>query len=278
MKLANLLQFRNSILEHQVEELQETNASLIEDVEWDMDAISKLEDALREAQIERTAAFKEVLDPDAQQSCVQNRTGSVELSTAASSDDKSTDTDMIESGSSQSGRDANADVRTHWTFDQNVQGLLRTHKGCIREGRAKAFYFFPRAALVLLESSPLRLYQFPQGSTLFQIYEDLVRRYNRELRDDPVFQILEILELWDCLGVQYPDKVRDEVMRIGLPDLNVVAEFGDGIPLAASEAFHDADKGLNVESWQDCKKMLLSSLLNGRGTSTIQANQRGRST
>jgi hypothetical protein len=251
MKLANLLQFRNSILEHRVEELQETNASLIEDVEWHVDAISKLEDALREAQMERTAAFKEVLDLDAQLSCVQKRAGSVKVSTAASSDDESTDTDMADSGPSQSDRGANADVLTHWTFSQNEQGLPRIHEDCTRDGRAKAFCFFPRTALVLLESSPLRWYQFPQGSTLLQIYEDLVRRYNRELRDDPVFQILEILELWDCLGVQYPDELHDEMIRIGLPDFNTVSEIGSDIPLAASEAFHDADEGLNVESWQD---------------------------
>jgi hypothetical protein len=58
MRLANILQLRNSTLEHEVQDLQDTNVSLLEDVEWHIDAIAKLEDTLREAQIERAVAFK----------------------------------------------------------------------------------------------------------------------------------------------------------------------------------------------------------------------------
>lgn len=104
MRLANILQLRNSTLEHEVQDLQDTNVSLLEDVEWHIDAIAKLEDALREAHIERAVAFQEVLDLDAQLYRAQNCPGSAVVLLAASSDGESTDTNASDSGSSQAGK------------------------------------------------------------------------------------------------------------------------------------------------------------------------------
>jgi hypothetical protein len=116
---------------------------------------------------------------------------------------------------------------------------------------AKAFYFLPRTALILLESSPPRSYRFPRGFTLHHIYQDLVCRYNKDSSDDPIFQILEILGMRDYLGIRLPDTIRDEVIKIGVPGLDTVPDDADDIPLAAWEVFNNANESLNVESWQD---------------------------
>jgi hypothetical protein len=62
VKIARLLQLRNSYLEHQIWELQDSNDSLIEDVQWHVEALDKLEEQLREAHAEHAAALAEVLD------------------------------------------------------------------------------------------------------------------------------------------------------------------------------------------------------------------------
>lgn len=129
--------------------------------------------------------------------------------------------------------------------------MPRVYKKFTGDGRAKAFYFLPRTALILLESSPPRSYQFPRGFTLHHIYQDLVCRYNKDSSDDPIFQTLEILGMRDYLGIRLPDTIRDEVIKIGVPDLDAAPDDVDDIPLAAWEVFNDANEGLNVESWQD---------------------------
>ncbi|KAF3053841.1 hypothetical protein E8E11_010820 [Didymella keratinophila] len=249
MKLANILQLRNSTLEHEVQDLQDTSASLLEDVKWHVDAMVKLEDALEEAQIERAAAFKEVLDLDAQLSRAQNCAGSAVVPSATPSDGDSTDSNTSEAGSSRSG---DHEALKYWTFVQDASGLSRAYRKATGDGRAKSFYFLPRTGLILLENSPRRSYQFPRGFTLHHIHHYLVYHWNEYSSDDPIFRILEILGMRDYLGIRLPDIISNEVIKIGVPDLDTVPGDADDIPLAAWEVFNDTNGGLKVESWQDC--------------------------
>src|SRR5690242_3842292 len=104
MELASVLQTRNMALEHQVNELHDTNASLIEDVQWHLEAVSKLEDVLKEAQIEKAATFKEVLDLDARLTRAQDGAGSAITPPSASIDSEATESDMADSDGFQSGK------------------------------------------------------------------------------------------------------------------------------------------------------------------------------
>lgn len=261
MELASVLQTRNRALEYQVNELQDTNASLIEDVQWHIEAVSKLEDALKEAQIERAAAFKEVLDLDARLTRAQDIAGSAITSPSASVDNESTESDMADSEALQSGEGIDLHIVRHWTSIGDAQRLPRVQRKSAGDEQAKYFYFFffPRAALILLESSPRRSYQFPRGSTLYQIHRDLVRRYNRDSADDPIFQILEILGMREYLGIRLPDTVRDEVIKIGVPYLDKIPDADDDIPLVAWEVFNDANEEFNVEGWEDWYDAVQSS-------------------
>ena len=97
VKLASLLQMRNGYLEHQIRELQNSNDSLTEDVQWHVEALGELEGQLREAQAERAAALAEVLDVRNGEVAVMN--GYVPSSPVVD-DEESTYTDMASSGPS----------------------------------------------------------------------------------------------------------------------------------------------------------------------------------
>lgn len=259
MELASVLQTRNMALEHQVNELHDTNASLIEDVQWHLEAVSKLEDVLKEAQIEKAATFKEVLDLDARLTRAQDGAGSAITPPSASIDSEATESDMADSDGFQSGKGVDLDILRHLTSIGDARSLPRVHRKCAGDERARSFYFSPRAALILLESSPRRPYQFLRGSTLYQIHRDLVRRCNRDSADDPIFQILEILGMREYLGIWLPDTVRDEVIKIGVPYLDKIPDADDDIPLVAWEVFNDANEEFNVEGWEDWYDAVQSS-------------------
>ncbi|KAH6642028.1 hypothetical protein C7974DRAFT_446357 [Boeremia exigua] len=247
MQLAGLLQMRNSYLEHQVREVRDTNDSLAEDVAWLVDVQARLEEELREVQSDRIAAWTEARNLQAQLPSSQKHDAAME---SGASDGESTYTDMTMSGSSELSACCNIDAGTKISHSSH-QRSSPTHRTPAQDNfdspqaprtslppptiQAHAFYFFPRTSLILLTTpQSTTTYHFPPGTMLPQIHQSLISQFHDAVKHDPVFQIMHILDVREYLGIQTPDPVNDELIRIDLPDL-ACPDNGGGAPMAAWE-------------------------------------------
>ncbi|KAF1355906.1 hypothetical protein EJ07DRAFT_158224 [Lizonia empirigonia] len=236
MKLASLLQMRNSYLEHQVRELHETNESLTGDVEWLVDALDKVEDRLREAQYGHAAALAEVLDLKVRVAC---STKGQESDDGVSNDGDIAYTDMTSSDpDARSVRDIERMRRsTAQDIDPGYPPPIDAPNLSAKpfsSPPAQGFYFYPSSSIITVMTEIPQSIQWPPGTSLPEIRDDLIFRHEHGVENEfHLAAILEIMDERENLGVQLPGPTRDEVIWIGIPDIHGPRGMNDGVKLDA---------------------------------------------
>lgn len=239
MKLASLLQMRNSYLEYQVRELQEMNESQAEDVNWLVDALDKVEDRLREAQYGRAAALAEVLDLKARVACStkgqESSDGVSNDRDLAYTDKTSSDSDMRSVRDIEHKRRSTAqDINPGYPPPIDAPKLPATP---FSSPPAQGFYFYPPSSVITVMTETPQSFQWPPGTSLLEIRDDLILRHENGVENDfHLAAILEIMDERETLGVQLPGPTRDEVIWIGVPDIHGPRERNDDVKLDAWES------------------------------------------
>lgn len=274
MKLASLLQMRNSYLEHQMREMQEMNESLTEDVHWHLNALNALEEQLREAQIERAIALAEVLDLKIQSACSTKRHESLD---AVSNDGDSMYTDMASSGSDtpstrlNSGRvNDDSDTVCANTSRSSSNHIIMPPSTALHPAarpQPTGFFFYPTHSAITLPTTRSRSFHWPPGTTLYQIRNMLILRHEHTIQENPhLAQILEIMDQRAILGVQLPESMRDEMLWIGVPDVHG-ARAVDGGDSVESEAWASFEKTTEASNGG------VSNLFNGFSWASNRASE-----
>ncbi|KAF9700061.1 hypothetical protein EKO04_001801 [Ascochyta lentis] len=215
MKIASLLQLRNSYLEYQVRKLREENGSLEGDVAWHVEALGRVEGELSEVrELVGSCGGGEVVEVG-------------EVCSGTNLTDSGLTTLVLGCGESGGVQlpTTTCTCTTHTTSHHPPPSF------------GFGFHFHPASSTISIDNHTIK---WPPTTTLPQIRYHLISRHEQGIRDPPhLAAILQIMHQREVAGVALPRSTPgDAVVWIGVPDVR-------GFP------FSRGDGGV-VEAWESC--------------------------
>ncbi|KAF2126425.1 hypothetical protein P153DRAFT_359422 [Dothidotthia symphoricarpi CBS 119687] len=247
MNVADVAQARNGFLERELEAYKEINYSLVQDVRWQVDMQTELEEQLKTVEEEKSAAVTELRALKARLAHVSELLTSLPNSPAPEMNEEQSESRY--SGHFQSGirgghgsPNASPQEHCHRSCCEESTSIdaeqLESEVPSTHQSSATAFYFFPRVSTIALLSEPVRLFQWPRNTTLQQIREILDYRHAHGTEDDPFAnQVREIMESREEMGIRLPDPLQDEAVLIRTPGVANAVWCDDHVSIAAWETF-----------------------------------------
>jgi hypothetical protein len=228
MSAADILLLRNRYLEQQFEQFKEMYDSIVEDLRWNMDALSRLEDEAEVLKEEKANAFMELgflkrrMEKDKHK---EHRSEDVERQlTPFNPCQRQGLDDYFPSGAGLHELPALPGLDTH------------TH-----EGSSSSFYFYPSRSLIVVPGSPAQILKFERGVTLHDIREMVNAQHKSGTKSEPgVSLIRDILNIRDQMGIELPEPLADEAVMISVPQPRQQTEnIEHAIKVAAWESMDD---------------------------------------
>lgn len=241
MSLATTIQSRNAYIERELEAFKEMCDSMVQDVHWHMGTQVELEEQLEAAEEERDIVRAELEDLKTRWT---KMTASVASTPKGSIRGKgATGIDITEEVEYQDADCTTADASTSAAFtwqEQHSYPPAQSENSNWIQPKANnvvaiSFEFFPtRSMIISPDTGTPQILQFPNATTLSQIYNLLQYRKMYGLENNPYcVRICEILEIREEMGVQLPDVFDDEQTIIGIPDLPEPSSVDSNVKIAA---------------------------------------------
>jgi cell division protein FtsB len=243
MSAADVLLLRNRYLEQQFEQFRETYDSTVEDLRWNMNALSKLEDEAEVLREEKANALMELgflkrrLEKEEHK---EQRTGDVKRGITPMDPCQHQELDGYFPNSSA----------LHELPD--LPGLdAHTH-----EGSSKSFYFYPSRSLIVVPGSPAQILQFERGVTLHDIREIVDARHRSGARSGLCASLMkEIMDIRDRMGIGLPEPLADEAVLISVPEPRQQTEDVEhAVKVAAWESMNDDEHVDFIPRRQEAKQ------------------------
>ncbi|KAH5061771.1 hypothetical protein HBI73_205270 [Parastagonospora nodorum] len=246
ISVAGILRMRNTYLERQFEDLKEMYNSVVEDLRWNINMLTSLEDELDTAEEEKADAL-------------------MELGFLNKSMEKREEKDQYKGKEREVQRPANptpnkgASRDSHVLFSPAVKELQTTSSEKMTADRTLAmyFYFYPLRSVIVLPGSSAQILQFPQGTKLQDVRKILNHQHDNDLEIDTcAARVRDIIEIRDRMGIDLPESLLDDVVLVGIPESHQAHTMADNaVRIAAWETFDSDDYVEFVPRAQDDKRV-----------------------
>jgi hypothetical protein len=230
VSVAKILQLRNRYLERQLEELNEIHGSVVEDVRWNMEMVTTLEDKLQTVEEEKADAFEELgfLRKLMEQKEEKSPGKGKEPMRPANPtpDQERLSQSPVEDKSTTSKRSPTSRART------KPNSILTT-----------CFYFYNLRSVIIVPGSPAQILQFARGTTLKDVQTMLNTQHKRGMQTDQcAASVHRIMDIREQMGIELPESLLDEAVMIGMPETSQAhTTTDDTIKIAAWETVDNQD-------------------------------------
>jgi hypothetical protein len=243
MSTADILLLRNRYLEQQFEQFGEMYDSTFEDLRWNMDALSRLEDEAEVLREEKASTLMEL-------GFLKRRLEKEEHKEQRTGDVKRGITPM--------------DPCQHQELDGYLPDDSALHElpdlprlaAHTHGGSSGSFYFYPSRSLIIVPGSPAQILQFERGVTLRDIREMVDTQHKSGARIEPCASLIkEIMDIRDRMGIELPEPLADEAVLISVPEpREQIEDIEHAVKVAAWDSMDDDEHVDFIPRRRDAKQ------------------------